>query len=627
MPLSFSWAMTPLHETIEELLATDQAPVYVVHFTQAAAVEQAQALHAGTKSPRRARRRTRSPSASATFRFGAGFGRTLSRLVRARHRRAPRGDAAEVPPARRAARAGRPAQGHLRHRHPRRRHQRADPHRAVHRAVKYDGSRQRVLEAREFHQIAGRAGRAGFDTVGYVVVQAPEHVDRERAGPRQGRRRPEEAPQGRSARSRPRARSSWTEETFDRLVAGEPEPLASRMRVDHAMVLNVARPGASDAVPGAAPAARSTTTRTARTSAGWSAGRIAAAPARSRTPACVDPARRARRARPAHVAHRRPAADFALNQPLSPFALAALDMLDPESPTYALDVVSVIEATLDDPRQVLMAQQFKARGEAVGAMKADGIEYEERMELLEEVTWPQPLAELLERGVRDLPADATRGCPRTRCRPSRSCARCTSRAMTFAEFVAHYRLARSEGLVLRYLTDAYRALRQTVPEAHRTEELDDIVEWLGEVVRQTDSSLLDEWEALADPERRPAPSGTSAPPPAAAADHANKSGLLRVMVRNAMFRRVELAARDDVRALAALDAPTPSAPTRRPPVVDGGRLGRRARRLLRRARHRRHRPRARGPELLHVEVDRRRARDAPGGSGRSSTTPRATTTG
>ena len=71
---------------------------------------------------------------------------------------------------------------------------------------------------------------------------------------------------------------------------------------------------------------------------------------------------------------------------------------------------------------------------------------------------------------------------------------------TFTDFVAHYGVMRSEGLVLRYLSDTYRALRQTVPERVKTEELDDIIEWLGELVRQVDSSLLDEWEALTDPE-------------------------------------------------------------------------------------------------------------------------------
>jgi hypothetical protein len=240
---------------------------------------------------------------------------------------------------------------------------------------------------------------------------------------------------------------------------------------------------------------------------------------------------------------------FALNQALSAFALAALDLLDPADPGYALDVVSVIEATLEDPRPVLMAQQFEARGEAVAAMKADGLEYEERMEALDDVTWPRPLADLLEQSLRTYrqthpwvdPDDL---------RPKSVVRELHERAMTFGEFVAHHKLARAEGVVLRYLTDAYRALRSTVPLSARTEELDDLVEWLGEVVRQTDSSLLDEWEALANPddeaptEVRPSTEGRALT--------ANPRAL-RVMVRQSMFRRVELLSRGHYEALAAMD--------------------------------------------------------------------------
>ena len=189
---------------------------------------------------------------------------------------------------------------------------------------------------------------------------------------------------------------------------------------------------------------------------------------------------------------------FALNQPLSTFALGVFDVLDPEEPTYALDVVSVIEATLDDPRTVLGAQEHKARGEAIGEMKAEGIEYDERMELLEEVSWPKPLEELLthtyevyRRSHPWVSEDALS--PKSVVRDM------YERAMTFAEYVAFYGLTRSEGLVLRYLGDAYRALRQTVPDSVRSYELDDIELWLGAIVRQTDSSLLDEWESLTSP--------------------------------------------------------------------------------------------------------------------------------
>jgi superfamily II RNA helicase len=190
--------------------------------------------------------------------------------------------------------------------------------------------------------------------------------------------------------------------------------------------------------------------------------------------------------------------NFALNQPLASFALVAFELLDPESETYALDVLSVVEAILDDPSPVLRAQANKAKGEAVAEMKAEGIEYDERMELLEEVTYPRPLAEGLEialQGYRE-----TRPWVREADLSPKSVVRdMYEQGRSFTEFVSFYGLARSEGLVLRYLSNAYRALRQTVPEQVKTDELDEIIEWLGETVRQTDSSLLDEWEALTDP--------------------------------------------------------------------------------------------------------------------------------
>ena len=184
---------------------------------------------------------------------------------------------------------------------------------------------------------------------------------------------------------------------------------------------------------------------------------------------------------------------------LSPFALAAIELLDPDSADYPLDVLSVLEATLDDPRQVLAAQLAKAKGEAVAAMKADGIEYEERMQLLEDVSYPMPLADLLEAAFETY----RQGHPwvADHWLSPKSVARdLAERAMTFTEYVGFYGLARSEGLVLRYLADAYQALRRTVPDDAKTEALRDLEEWLGELVRQIDSSLLEEWEKLRDPE-------------------------------------------------------------------------------------------------------------------------------
>jgi hypothetical protein len=213
--------------------------------------------------------------------------------------------------------------------------------------------------------------------------------------------------------------------------------------------------------------------------------------------------------------------------------------------------VSVIESTLEDPRQVIAAQLSRARGEAVAQMKADGVGYEERMELLDDVRHPRPLADLLAAAY-DI---YRRGHPWVadhELAPKSVARDMYERAMTFTEYVGFYGLARSEGMVLRYLADAYKALRQTVPEEARTEDLTDLIEWLGELVRQVDSSLIDEWERLRDPDALLAggDQGTGTLPPAVTG---NKRAF-RVLVRNALFRRVELAALGHYGELGALDA-------------------------------------------------------------------------
>lgn len=215
---------------------------------------------------------------------------------------------------------------------------------------------------------------------------------------------------------------------------------------------------------------------------------------------------------------------------------------------YALDVVSVIEATLDDPRAILNQQQHKARGEAIGAMKQEGIEYEERMELLEEVTYPKPLDELLSQSF-EVFASSQPWVRDFELRPKSVVRDMFERAMSFAEYVSFYELGRSEGLVLRYLSDAFRAIRQTVPADARTDELMDVIEWLGELVRQVDSSLVDEWETLIHPVDDP-----TAPvvPPAPPSVLTNRRAFT-VLVRNELFRRVQLAALQSDDALVELD--------------------------------------------------------------------------
>jgi hypothetical protein len=332
---------------------------------------------------------------------------------------------------------------------------------------------------------------------------------------------------------------SWSERTMEKLVEAQPEQLTSQMRITTAMLLQVAqRPGPY--LPAMRhllednhadrPTQRKLILRAIQLFRGLLEADVVEV-----LPEPDDAGRTVRLVDDLQV-------DFALNQPLSPFALAAFDLLDPESPTYALDMVSVVESTLDDPKQVLRAQEHQARGEAVQAMKAEGIEYEERMERLEEITWPRPLAEVLDPAFESY----RKGHPWVgdfELSPKSVVRDLFERAMTFTEYVSFYKIARSEGLVLRYLTDAYRAVRQTIPDAVRTEDLDDLVAWLGELVRQTDSSLLDEWETLTNPSELEA-AGTDAapvdqgPPPVTRNERAFK-----VLVRNEMFRRVELFAR------------------------------------------------------------------------------------
>lgn len=544
VPLSYEYRMTPITETITELLDTRQSPVYIVHFTQAAAVERAQSLMSINMCTKEEKEKI--ADLIGNFRFTTKFGQNLSRYVRhgigVHH-------AGMLPKYRRLveklAQAGllKVICG-------------TDtlgvgvnvPIRTVlfTALTKYDGTRVRTLRAREFHQIAGRAGRAGFDTAGFVVAQAPEHVvENEKAVKKAG----DDPKKKRKVvrKKAPEGFVAWSETTFDKLIQSDPEPLTSRFRVTHTMLLSViARPGnAFDAMRHLLEdnhEPRKAQLRHIRRAIaiyrslldGGVVERLDKPDAEGRIVRLTVDLQQ----------------DFALNQPLSTFALAAFELLDADSPSYALDMVSVVESTLDDPRQILAAQQNKARGEAVGQMKADGIEYEERMELLQDVTYPKPLSELLWHAydvyrqshpwVSDHPVS-----PKSVIRDM------YERAMTFTEFTSNYELARTEGIVLRYLASAYKALEHTIPDDIKSEDLEDLIAWLGEMVRQVDSSLLDEWEQLANPEVETAEQAQER------ADEVKpvtaNARAFRVLVRNAMFRRVELAALDRVRDLGELD--------------------------------------------------------------------------
>ncbi len=546
VPLHYSYEKVPLQELIEELLRTGRGPVYVVHFTQAAALERAQSLTSITVATRA--ERDQIAALIGDFRFSAGFGKTLSRLVRhgigVHH-------AGMLPKYRRLVEklaqsgllkviCGTDTLGvgiNV-------------PIRTVllTALTKFDGTRMRTLNAREFHQIAGRAGRAGFDTAGDVVVLAPEHeIENERRVRKAG---DDPLKLKRVVRTKPaEGFVNWSQRTYERLVAADPEPLQSHFTVSNSMVLSVvSRPG--DAFSSMRrliedshePRARQL--KHAKRALEIARGLLAAGVVER-----IDPpepnGRRWRVTTDLQL-------DFALNQPLSPLALAAIEILDVESPGYPLDVVSLIEATLDDPGTVLSAQRFKARGEAVAQLKADGVEYEDRMALLEEVDYPKPLADVLEaaynlyRQGHPWIADYSPS-PKSVVRDM------YERAMNFGEYVAFYGLTRSEGVLLRYLSDAFQAMRRTVPVEARVPELTDLIGWLGELVRGVDSSLLDEWDALSHPEDAVTGTDGGVRPPTA---HRGVTGNVRafgIMIRNALFQRVSLASLERYDLLGAFE--------------------------------------------------------------------------
>ncbi|MDN8633051.1 MULTISPECIES: DEAD/DEAH box helicase [Corynebacterium] len=550
VPLDFSYVFSAVHETIEELLADKKAPIYVVHFSQREAAERAQALTSLSGIITKEEKEAIAQEIGG-FRFTTAFGKDLSKLLRKgigihhagmlpKYRRlverlAQKGllkvicgtDTLGVGinvPIRTVLMTG---------------------------LAKFDGQRQRILKSREFHQIAGRAGRAGYDTEGTVVVEAPEH-EIENA---KERRRIGDDPKRLKKLKKKSAREgevSWSEKTFARLTEAEPEQLTSQFRVSNSMLLNVlARHGNGyehmrhllrDNHDN-----RSKQNKDILTALDLFRGLVDSGVVQKSTKGLDI------YGRPYHLVRELPR-DFALNQPLGPFALAALSLLDPEADTYNLDVISVFESILDDPRQVLIAQQKQRRGEEIAALKADGVDYTDRMNIVEDITWPKPLEELLEQAY-DTFAESNAWVKEFELRPKSVVRDMLENAMTFSDLVATYGLARSEGVILRYLTDAWRTLKQSIPDEYNTPELEDIVIWLGELIRQVDSSLVDEWAQMAgedspidqDTVDRELAFGVEDP----SALTANRRAFT-IMVRNYMFRLVQLFALEKEDRLAEL---------------------------------------------------------------------------
>lgn len=596
IPLSYEYVKTALEGTVELALRQGDSPLYIVHFSQDAALQSARSLASYGVASKEQREAIK--EAIKGGRFTTAFGKTLKHLISSgvglHH--------AGMLPRYRLLVEKLAQQGLL-------------PvicgtdtlgvgiNVPIHTVLltgltKFDGRKQRRLRSREFHQIAGRAGRSGFDTEGVVIAEAPEfEIENHKAelkamgDPKKMKRLKKKKP--------PEGFVTWNEATFTRLIESEPEMLKPRLRITHSVVLAEVEQGgdawarvlelieASLQTPeekaklklraaeifatliDAGVVVREACGTEADADNGIGSDKTVSL---TEAPKNID-ALRALAAtaneddgaddndgRPlgdtnAATGHPLdgPAAyyltvdlpeDFALDQPLSPFLLAALELLDPESPTYTLDLISMVEATLEDPKQILRAQERRARDAAMSAMKAEGVDFEERLDRLEDVSYPKPLEDMLEVAFAKYcaqvpwandyelsPKSVLRDMLETGC--------------DFKSYIAQYKIARCEGILLRYLTEAYRSLDRTVPVERGTEELDDIVSWLGLVVRSVDSSLVDEWENAGA-----APGAV----PLKRTDEvvADRRGMT-LMVRNALFQRVRLAALDKAAELGALD--------------------------------------------------------------------------
>lgn len=596
IPLSYEYVKTALEGTVELALRQGDSPLYIVHFSQDAALQSARSLASYGVASKEQREAIK--EAIKGGRFTTAFGKTLKHLISSgvglHH--------AGMLPRYRLLVEKLAQQGLL-------------PvicgtdtlgvgiNVPIHTVLltgltKFDGRKQRRLRSREFHQIAGRAGRSGFDTEGVVIAEAPEfEIENHKAelkamgDPKKMKRLKKKKP--------PEGFVTWNEATFTRLIESEPEMLKPRLRITHSVVLAEVEQGgdawarvlelieASLQTPeekaklklraaeifatfiDAGVVVREACGTEADADNGIGSDKTVSL---TEAPKNID-ALRALDAtaneddgaddndgRPlgdtnAATGHPLdgPAAyyltvdlpeDFALDQPLSPFLLAALELLDPESPTYTLDLISMVEATLEDPKQILRAQERRARDAAMSAMKAEGVDFEERLDRLEDVSYPKPLEDMLEVAFAKYcaqvpwandyelsPKSVLRDMLETGC--------------DFKSYIAQYKIARCEGILLRYLTEAYRSLDRTVPVERGTEELDDIVSWLGLVVRSVDSSLVDEWENAGA-----APGAV----PLKRTDEvvADRRGMT-LMVRNALFQRVRLAALDKAAELGALD--------------------------------------------------------------------------
>ena len=590
VPLEFSWSEIPLAQTLEKLVAEGKAPVYVVHFTQADAAQSAQDFTSLNVCTREEKHRIAAQIEG--FQFNSPYGPEIRKWVKhgigIHH--------AGLLPKYRVLIERLAQEGLLKIICG------TDtlgvgvnvPIRTVlfTRLCKFDGQKTAILSARDFHQISGRAGRKGFDDKGWVVAQAPEHVIEnlklEEKAARDGKKVVKRRPPDHNF-------VNWDVKTFQRLIASPPERLTSRFQVSHAMLLHVlSREG--DGCRAMRQLIRdchdSPRQKREHFKRAWQLFRSLVerkivefvAPGSGRREEALPQKLEVRsqksegKSAPTDVgASRRKLRvnvelqeDFSMDQTLSLYLLETIPLVNPEQEDYALVVLSLVEAILEDPDLILRKQLDKVKAQAVAQWKAEGVPYEERMARLEELEYPKPNRDFIYSTFNAF-ADRHPWVGQENIRPKSIAREMFENFRSFADYVRDYELQRAEGLLLRHLNSVYKVLRQTVPETAKNDQLREMELYLGTMIRAVDSSLLDEWEQMRDPdyERRVAAerakiAGVELKPPGAeeaAADLTRDPKAFTAAIRNRIFTFLRaLANREFEAALQVLEATPVSKP-------------------------------------------------------------------
>ena len=495
VPLEFTYAEDPLTETLDSLKSADRFPVYIVHFTQRSASETAQSLmsmNVCSKAEKAA-----ISEALEGVAFNSPFGKDIKKFLRSgiglHH--------AGLLPKYRVLVEKLAQQGHLKLICG------TDtlgvgvnvPIRTVlfTQLCKFGGTKTATLTARDFHQISGRAGRKGFDDRGYVIAMAPEHVIDNKRLEAKAANDPKKKKKLVKRKPPERGFVHWDEQTYTRLQSAPAEPLISSFKVSHGMLLNVlGRSGDGCA------AMRALINECHNTDHSKAAMRKEAF---QLFRALVDRSIieiRPKGTLPKLRVNVELQDDFSLNQVLALYCIDTLGLLDTTAPDYVLKLLTLVESILEDPDAILRKQLDKVKGDAVAEMKAAGIEYEERMEKLDTLEYPKPESEFIyetfNRFAHEHPWVGTENI-----KPKSIAREMFERYSSFADYVKTYGLMRTEGLLLRHLTNVYRVLVNTVPPDFKTEPVSEAITYIEQLLRMTDSSLLDEWETLRDPDYRP----------------------------------------------------------------------------------------------------------------------------